>query len=188
MPKKGKHPSGIRFLGIDDSPFSQTSRKVLVVGVMWRNGTVEGILSTRISKDGADSTAKIAKMISNSRFAAQVRVILTNSVTMAGFNVIDINKLSKQIRVPVICLARRNPDMDSVFSALGKIKSGARKKKLIEKAGKVYPTTAGFAQFAGISPADGASILKQFKSIPEPIRLAHLIGGGVVKGESSGRA
>ncbi|MFH1285082.1 MAG: DUF99 family protein, partial [Candidatus Micrarchaeota archaeon] len=53
----------IRLLGIDDSPFTRRRKNILVVGVVYRSGIVEGILSTTITRDGTDSTEKLFKMI-----------------------------------------------------------------------------------------------------------------------------
>jgi len=188
MPREGKSPKGVRFLGVDDSPFSKTDSQVLVVGVLWRNNHIEGVLSTRVERDGSDSTRKLASMLSSSRFSDQARAILVNSITVAGFNIIDIKKLSELTGLPVICVTRKKPDKQKTLNALSKVKCGERKKKLVEKAGAAHKAGSVFIQVAGITPEKAAVLLKQFKTVPEPIRIAHLIGGGIVRGESSGKA
>ncbi len=71
--------SGIRILAIDDSSFRRTDKNVLVVGVIKRLDSIEGIISCRVEADGNDATAKIARMISGSRFLEQVKLIVVTS-------------------------------------------------------------------------------------------------------------
>jgi len=187
---------GIRVLGIDDSPFDKSGRekRVLIVGTVYRNGIVEGVLSTFITKDGTDSTIKLSRMVSKSRFLQQIKLIIIHGTMMAGLNVVDIHRLSQKLRVPVIAVIKRKPDMERVYNALRKssIRTFNAKRKIIEKAGKA----AGFskARIKGetyfIQPA-GIDARKSEESLNRlgvgALRLAHIIGSGIVKGESSGR-
>ncbi len=177
---------GIRILGIDDSPFEKSQReKVLVVGVVWRRGVVEGVLSTKIKKDGDDSTRKLSEMIERSRFKEGLRAILINSITLAGFNIIDINKLSNKLRVPVITIVRKKPGPEKVKNALAHLNHCEEKLALIEKAGKHAAIKGFYVQFCGASEETVEKILGICGI--EPVRLAHIISSGVVKGESRGR-
>ena len=192
--------SGIRIVGIDDSPFEKhgPGKKVLVVGVVQRRSIIEGVISSQVIKDGSDATKKIIEMIHESRFLPQVRLVLMNGIMLAGFNVVDINKLSKGIGVPVIALTRRKPDMSSVISALKKSsktrKEYERKSTIINKAGlsaavtinsEIAGLNKAYIQTAGIDVEEAKVLLNRFGV--GPLRLAHIIGSGVIKGESSGR-
>ena len=188
---------GIRVIGIDDSPFDKQnkSKKVLVIGVIYRQNIVEGILSTHITRDGTDSTLKLQKMISESRFSSQIKIILLHGTMMAGLNVIDIQKLSENLKLPVIAVTKTKPDMKSVYDALKKAnpKTFEMKKKIIEriaeKCGEFEKTNIKgdkyYIQSAGMTQMEAADILSKFGI--ESLRLAHIIGSGIVKGESSGR-
>lgn len=177
---------GIRILGVDDSPFDKKkTKRVLIVGVVWRDKLVEGVLSTRVKKDGSDSTEQLIKVIEHSRFKEGLRAILINSLTLAGFNIIDIKTLSEKLRVPVITVVRRKPDLAKVRKALSHLQNGDEKWALIQKAGG-HASIKGFhVQFAGASRETVEEILSI--SGIEPVRLAHIIGSGIVRGESSGR-
>lgn len=213
----------IRVIGIDDSAFSKSQKsKVLVVGVVMRGGSwVDGILSTKVKIDGNDSTDKIINMINNCRFKTQLRCIFLNGIAVAGFNVIDIEKLNKETGIPVIVIIRKNPDIETIKETLIKINkthenqifSGHQKSdecervqqahsqvtgffsgqkiKLIERAGNVMKIGEIFVQLKGIDLEKARKILKLTCTrsfIPEPLRLAHLVGTGIVTGESKGRA
>lgn len=192
---------GIRVLGIDDSPFEKYGKgrkgsgKVLVIGAIYRQNVVEGILSTHVTRDGTDATLKLERMISKSRFLPQIKLILIHGTMIAGLNVVDIQLLSEKLKIPVIAVTRRKADMAQVYNALKKAdaRTFEKKKRIIEK------TMEGSGEFSkmkikgnsyyiqgtGINKNTAVNILNRFGI--KPIRLAHIIASGIVKGESSGR-
>jgi endonuclease V-like protein UPF0215 family len=182
----------IRVLGIDDSPFDKFKDKyTTVIGVFFRGGNyADGVVSTRIRVDGVNATRKLAEMINKTRFKSQLRCIFLDGINMAGFNVIDIHRLYKETKVPVIVAVRRKPDLQNIKRVLKRLKMG-KKIKLLDKAGE--PRKAGriYIQFAGISFEEAKELVRitaTHSFLPEPIRVAHLIGAGLVKGESKGNA
>lgn len=182
----------IRIIGIDDSPFDKfRDKNILVVGVVMRGGSwVDGVLSTKVTVDGSDSTKKIAEMINKCKFKPQLQCIFLKGIAVAGFNVIDVKELGKKTKLPVIIVIRRMPDIENIKNTLIKIKKKT-KIKLIEKAGNVVEVDDIFVQLTGISMEEAKKILKIVctrSNIPEPLRLAHIIASGIVNGESKGRA
>ena len=144
------------------------------------------------------ANSMFTQMIHGSRFLPQVRLVLMNGIMLAGFNVVDINKLSERLGVPVIALTRRKPDMTNVMSALKKSsktrKEYERKSAIINKAGasalvtinsEIAGLNKAYIQTAGIDVEEAKALLNRFGV--GPLRLAHIIGSGVIKGESSGR-
>ena len=103
----------MRVNGIDDSPFNKfKDKEILVVGVVMRGGLfVDGILSTKVDVDGNNATDKIIKMVNKCKFKPQLQCIFLNGIAVAGFNVIDVQKLSKKTKIPVIVVIRTNPDI-----------------------------------------------------------------------------
>jgi hypothetical protein len=190
---------GIRIIGIDDSPFEKFGRrkKVLVVGVVQRDMIVEGILSTYITKDGNDATNNIIKMLKRSRFLPQIRIILLNGTMFGGFNVVDINAIYKALNIPVIAITRKKPKMKEVFTALRKASKSdeeyERKVAIIKECSfpkeikiEFRGCMKGIAiQTAGIGFDQAEGILKKFGV--DSLRLAHIIGSGIITGESSGK-
>jgi endonuclease V-like protein UPF0215 family len=87
----------IRVLGVDDGVFKpHTKGFVPVVGVVFRGGYwLDGVMHTKVKVDGLEATKKIASMIRNSPHYKQLRVIMLNGVTIAGFNVVDIKRLNE---------------------------------------------------------------------------------------------
>ena len=182
----------IRILGIDDSPFNKfKDKKILVVGVVMRGGLyVDGVLSTKVKVDGNDATKNIIKMINQCKFKPQIQCIFLNGIAVAGFNVVDIQKLNKKTKIPVVVVIRTNPDIQKIKETLIRIKR-KNKIRLLEKAGKVIQVNDIFVQLIGIKLEEAKEILKIVCTrslLPEPLRLAHIIAAGIVSGESKGRA
>jgi endonuclease V-like protein UPF0215 family len=92
----------------------------------------------------------------------------------------------------VIVVARRQPDMAAIRRALlGRVPGGARKLALIERAGPMEACAGVYVQRAGITLERAAALLRRLAvhgKLPEPLRTAHLIAGGVATGESRHRA
>lgn len=182
----------IRIIGVDDGPFNKfKDKEVLIVGTLFRGGNfMDGVLSTKAKVDGTDSTDKIAQMINKSKFKPQIRAIFLNGIAVGGFNVIDVKKLNKKTKRPVIVVIRSYPDLKKIFSVLDKLDM-KKQKKIIEDLPK--PTKVGkiYIQHIGTTLENAKEMLKitcTHSFIPEPIRVAHLIAAGIVKGESKGRA
>lgn len=180
-------------IGVDDAPFPRDHRgDVLVVGVAVSGARVDGVLSTRVRRDGANATDALAKMIRGSQFFAHLHAVLMQGIALAGFNVVDIHRLSDELAKPVLVMARRPPDMAAIRRALlDHVRGGAAKWELIEKAGPMEPVGRVLVQRAGLDLDEAATLLATFSqegNVPEPLRLAHLIAGGVTTGRSRGRA
>ncbi len=182
----------MRVIGIDDSPFNKFGKgNVLIVGAVFRGGSfLDGVLSTKVSIDGDNSTKKIIEMINKCKFKPQLQCIFLDGIAVAGFNVIDVKELSKKTKLPVIVIIRRKPNIEKIKKTL--IKIGKKNKiRLIDKAGSVVPVGEIYIQLTGLSVEKAKEILKitcTRSLIPEPIRIAHLIASGITFGESRGKA
>lgn len=186
----------LRILGIDDGPFKRGDRNSILVGTVFRSGFwLDGVLTTKIRVDGLDSTKKIIEMINRSRHKAQLRVVMLDGLTFGGMNFADIQKINEKTGLPVIVVNRKKPRFELIKNALKHFKDARKRWELVEKAGEMYQANVGshnlFVQTAGIKLEDAEKILKLSctrAKIPEPLRVAHLIAGGLISGESRGRA
>ncbi len=181
-----------RILGIDDSPFDKFKKdKVLVIGTIFRGGQfLDGVLSTKVTVDGSDSTQKLISMINKTKHKPQLQVIMIDGIALGGFNIIDVQKLHKKTKLSVIVVIRRMPDIANIKRILKKI-GKENKIKLLEQAGLPVKIGKIYCQLTGITLEKAKQVLKiacTHSYIPEPIRIAHLIASGVVLGESRGKA
>lgn len=184
----------IRVLGIDDAPFGREDESVLLVGTVFRAGRfIDGVLSTVIEKDGTDATEKIVDLFNKTGHKDQVRVILLNGITVGGFNTIDVEELCRKTKTPVIVVVRDKPDFDSIQKALKNFPDGEGRWQLVKRAGEVQSLVINgkqlYFQFVGLPIKQAQEILKLVcvhSNYPEPLRVAHMIGAGVVLGKTRG--
>ncbi len=186
----------IRILGVDDAPFPpHTKNNVMLIGTIFRGGTwLDGVLRTYIKGDGIDSTAKIIKMVNDSRHKDQIGVIMLDGITFGGFNIVNINEIFDKTGIPLIVIMRKFPNFEKIKKALMRFEDCKERWALIQETGTVYKIENKeplYIQICGIDLEDAREIVDiatTRSAIPEPIRVAHLIGAGVVTGESKGSA
>ena len=187
----------IRILGIDDGPFSKDDKEVIVIGVVFRGGEfLDGVLRTYVSVDGLDATEKLSSMVNSSKHKQQIKVIMLDGITLGGFNIVDVKKLYVETKIPIIVINRKVPDLKSIKKALEKNLDDFEKRwKMILNAGKIKQMKLGnfsiYYQNVGVDDEETEEIILislKHAQIPEPLRVAHLIASGIVKGESNGHA
>lgn len=180
----------IRTIGIDDGPFvPHTKGYVPVVGVVFRGGYwLDGVMNTKIEIDGFDATEKIAFMITSSPHYKQLRVVMLNGITFAGFNIVDIKALNTATNLPVITVTRQKPDFVEIHKALKNLSSSEKRWEAILSAGEPIEVITRSAkakiymQAVGIPLEDAQNIVRLTSTrsnIPEPLRVAHLIASGI---------
>jgi endonuclease V-like protein UPF0215 family len=208
----------VNVIGFDDGPFLREHRgDVWLVGAVCSRTRLDGVVTGRVRRDGADATRRMVDLVRGSPFARHVRAVLLQGIAVGGFNVVDIHGLAAQLGVPVLVVMRRPPDLAAVRQALFSdspalrppVTGAARKWRLIERAGAIEPLgpshratkrarAAGrpeekphlWIQRAGMSLEAARHLVEATTlhgHIPEPLRAAHLIAGGIAVGHSRGR-
>ena len=182
----------IRVLGIDDGDFIRREKGLVdVIGVVYRGGYwLEGVMRTEIEVDGMDATEKIATMIKGSPHYDQLRVIMLDGITFAGFNIVDIAELFQKVKLPVIAIVREKPNLEKIRKALENLPEPEKRWAAIENAGKISKVrTRGaegtvYMQTTGISQADAETIVRNTSlrsNVPEALRVAHIIASAFAK-------
>ncbi|MEJ2480571.1 MAG: DUF99 family protein [Acidihalobacter sp.] len=179
-------------VGFDDAPFARSHRgDVLVVGTVFAATRLEGVVSTRVRRDGVNATRKLVDCLRSSRFMPQLQAVLLQGIAFAGFNVVDLHRLHAETGLPVLAVARRAPDLDAIRRALlERVPGGVRKWRLIERAGPMEPLAGLYVQRCGLGTSQAEALLGGLQvngRMPEPLRTAHLMAGGVATGESRHR-
>lgn len=182
-------------VGFDDFPFHhlphEVRRDIPIVGTVYAGEHLEGVLRGRVRKDGANATRNLTRLVQESKFATRVQIVLLQGIALGGFNVIDIHELQAALGVPVLVVARREPNWESIESALrNSVPGGLRKWKLVQRAGRMEPVGGVWVQRAGLTLTEAEQVIERFARhgrIPEPLRVAHLIAGAMATGQSRGR-
>ncbi len=188
----------IRVLGWDDSPFdSENDERIPLVGSIVRGGKpyLDGVLVEEITVDGFDATETIIEASSKTRHRGQLRVIMLDGITFAGFNTVDIEKVYTETDLPVIVVTRKDTDFEGFKAAMKELPGFEKRWKCIKKAGdlKELPLPDGslYFQYKGIKEESARKVLELTASkslTPEPIRISHLIASAIKTGESIGGA
>jgi endonuclease V-like protein UPF0215 family len=178
----------IRVLGVDDGPFTPHKGYAPVVGVVFRGGYwLDGVLSTKVKVDGFDATDRIATMMVESPHYRQVRIMMLEGVTFGGFNVVDIKELNALTELPVIVVTRNKPDFREIHAAVKKLPNSTERWAAVQNAGQVFEVHTRsldekvYMEISGIRESDARRILQLTStrsSIPEPLRVAHLVASG----------
>lgn len=182
----------IRVLGVDDGVFTPHVKGFApIVGVVFRGGYwLDGVMHTKVEVDGFDATEKIASMIINSPHYKQLRVIMLNGITFAGFNVVNIKELNSETKLPVIAVTREKPNFTEIREAIKNLLESEERWKTMKSAGKMFEVSTRsenekvYMQTSGILEGDARKILQLTStrsSVPEALRVAHLIASGISK-------
>ncbi len=180
----------IRVLGVDDGVFTpHVPSWVSVVGVVFRGGYwLDGVLHTEVLVDGFDATEKISTMITTSPHYKQLRVIMLNGITFAGFNVVDLKELHLATHLPVIAVTREKPDLHDIREALNHLPKSEERWESVLNAGDVVEMSTRhenemiYLHAMGLSWSDTEKIVRLTSTrsnIPEALRVAHLIASGI---------
>lgn len=163
---------------------------MLIVGVVGKDGSIEGILSSRIVTDGTDSTNRIIHMIAESRFKEQIRIVALNGIALAGLNVVDVPALERKLGVKVAIMTRNRPRPTKLLIALKtfaklKEKSVERRVALVKEQAKIKPVNVnGFYMQSTLERYEASAFATK---LYDALRLSHLISSGISNGESTGR-
>jgi endonuclease V-like protein UPF0215 family len=186
----------IRIIAWDDGPFEfKTRGRDILVGVIFRGGQfLDGMLKTEVEIDGDDATEKIIGKILKTKHK-DLRVVMLDGITFAGFNTVDIKEIYEKTRLPVIVVNRKKPDLEKFREALKALPHAEKRLEAVKNAGPIYWTSIKNKRICfqcyGIKKEDAEKIIRTTSTmslIPEPLRAAHLIANGFVLGESVGRA
>lgn len=179
----------IRLVGVEDGSFDAFSREatqhtVLCCVVMTR-GIVEDIRITLIEVDGLDATEKLLDMLQG----VDADAVILGGITFAGFNIIDPSSILNKIGMPVIVFSGVEPDDEAMLLALRKhFKDWSRRWSIIENLGEKFETVPRpgeppvYFEVVGGSADWAEAVLRSSAlmcRIPEPVRVAGLIGRGV---------
>lgn len=186
----------MRVLGIDDSPFSFSSGKVLLVGAVVRlPNYLEGVMRTECAVDGTDANQAIEGMLLRSRYREQLKLVLLDGAAVGGFNVVDIDLLHRRTGLPFATVTRDPPDMEKVAAALRKHFGDWEERLEVIARHRLRPVDTGHKPLlvASVGMDEGEADRLIARSVvrgvvPEPVRVAHLIAAAMARGESKGRA
>jgi endonuclease V-like protein UPF0215 family len=189
IPREGR---SLRAIGFDDAPFvRRRGGDVGVAGVVCAGTRFEGLVWGRLRQDGWNATAALARLLLGGKFLPQLHLVLLDGLSFGGLNLVDLPALAAQLGRPCVAVMRRPPDLAAMERAIRALPHPARRLARLAAAGPVHRDGPFTFQVAGAPPdAIGRALarLTDRGVVPEPLRLAHLVGAAVRRGESGRRA
>ena len=182
----------IRAIGFDDSPFERHQQgKVNISGVICANTRFEGMVWGEVEVDGHDATETICQLLLGKKFLPQLHLVLIDGICFGGFNLIDLSQLAARLHLPCVAVMRKPPKLEKMKEAMSRLPNYESRLLTLEQAGKIHAYPPFFFQVRGEQAEIIARALMQLTDrgkVPEALRLAHLIGAAVIKGESGSSA
>lgn len=177
-----------RVLGVDDAPFVFEDAATRLIGTVFRGGTrIEGVLTRTVTVDGFDVTDRVTGMLAERE---EVQAVLLDGITYAGFNIADLDRIAAA-DVAVVAVSRTEPDPARLEPGLRNVDRADDRRDMVAQAGDPteHALDAGTVHFqhAGVSE-DAARELLDLTTVrglvPEPVRVAHMIGAALKDGGS----
>jgi endonuclease V-like protein UPF0215 family len=179
-------------LGIDDAPFEKgQSYPVPIVGVMMEGADlVESVAVGKFSVDGDGATEFLFDWVTGLRSYASLQGIVLGGITIAGLGVVDIEDLARRAERPVLVVTRRRPTNALLVEAL-RTAGFEERIAIVERSPRASRISDGlYVAHAGTDVASATRMVRATvgkAQLPEPLRIAHLVGRAIVIGESRGR-
>jgi len=182
----------LRAIGFDDAPFARGRRgDVGLAGVICAGTRFEGLVWGQLRQDGWNATDALARLLVAGKFLPQLHLVLLDGIAFGGLNVVDLEALAARLGRPCVAVMRRPPDLAAVERAIRRLPRAERRLAVLRRAGPLHRHGPFVFQVRGGDPGATGLALERLTdrgAVPEPLRLAHLVGAAVVRGESGRRA
>jgi endonuclease V-like protein UPF0215 family len=177
---------------VDDAPFDKRQPgPVPIVGVtMEGSDLVESIAIGQFPIDGEGATEYLTTWIGVLRSRSMLQAVILGGITIAGLGMVDVTALADRLGLPVLVVTRRNPAGSDLAEAL-RAAGLSHRLAILERIPPAFGVAEGlYLAHAGATRLEAERLVQATlgkSRLPEPLRLAHLIGQAIVLGESRGR-
>jgi endonuclease V-like protein UPF0215 family len=186
---------------VDDAPFDKRQPgPVPIIGVaMEGHDVIESVALGEFPVDGDGATEYLATWIGGLRARPMLQAVIIGGITIAGLGIIDVTTLAERLGLAVLVVTRHNPARSELANAL-KAAGLQDRLPLLERIPRAYgigeePAPSHRARglylaHAGVPRVEAERLLAATlgkAKLPEPLRVAQLIGQAIVLRESRGR-
>jgi endonuclease V-like protein UPF0215 family len=151
---------------------------------------IESVAMGEFPVDGEDVTGYLAGWIGGLRTRPALQGVILGGITVAGLAVVDVADLAERLGLPVLVVTRRNPVGSDLAEAL-RSAGLEHRLPLLDRVPRAFGVGEGlYLAHAGTSRAEAERLVLSCLAksrLPEPLRIAHLIGQAIVLRESRGR-
>ena len=179
-------------IGVDDAPFDkrQPGPVPIVAVAMEGPDVIEAVALGEFPVDGEGVTEYLATWIAGLRTLPMLQAVILGGITIAGLGLVDVTALSERLALPVLVVTRHNPVGSDLADAL-RAAGLSHRLEILERIPRAYGIAAGLYLAHAGAPrveAERLALATLGKArLPEPLRVAHLIGQAIVLRQSRGR-
>jgi endonuclease V-like protein UPF0215 family len=177
---------------VDDAPFDkrQVGPVPIISVAMEGHDVIESVALGEFPVDGDGATDYLASWIAGLRARPMLQAVILGGITIAGLGIIDVTALAERLGLAVLVVTRHNPARSELADAL-KAAGLLDRLTLLERTPRAYGISEGlYLAHAGVPRVEAERLLMATlgkAKLPEPLRVAHLIGQAIVLRESRGR-
>jgi endonuclease V-like protein UPF0215 family len=176
-----------RVLAAEGGSFSKSADKTTQVAFLLTEGIQpRRLIMRRVEVDGLDATERLMETIEE--LDREVDVVMSSSIPIAGFNLLDPKKVLERFEIPSVFVLGERPDQGAVRAALKKhFRDWKKRLAVIEGVGVFHKLSLEgenpvLMECVGIKPAEAMRLVRRliiFGRIPEPVRLARMVARAV---------
>jgi hypothetical protein len=179
---------GLRALGIAESFEKGKSRQAVLAGVVMRGDLqIDGFGVTTITVGGLDASEGVLRLFEDLE-RRDINLILLNGCVISLFNIVDLEEVFKQVKLPIICVTyEESLGLEKYFK---EFEDWEVRLERYKRLGKRTPITLHtnhevLVRFLGIEKErEVKAVLDKFTiqgAIPEPLRVARLLARTIMR-------
>jgi endonuclease V-like protein UPF0215 family len=181
-------PLNLRVVGVDDGAFSPSKKigeRALLMAALFKGSRIHAVRVGTIEVDGNDAAIVLQLLLRRLRYD----IVLLSGISFAGFNLIDISKLTRKLHKPIIAISREKPNNKAVKLALREhFKDWKTRWNIVCAAGKLYsckPLASEpqlYFEVKGATPEYARRVIigtAFISRVPEPLRVARILAHGL---------
>ena len=173
---------------MDDGAFTRRQARAPLVALVWSGpDEIEAVAIGSVAVDGRDATERIVALVRGTRQFEGIRAVLLDGVTFGGFNVVNLDRIARDLGRPVVAVTREAPDLARICAAIYAYfpdDAATRWRRLRRHPLFRVPMGERSILAAAVGCTQEEAIALLHRTIrrgawPEPLRLAHLIAHAV---------
>jgi hypothetical protein len=150
-----------------------------------RRARIRGVRVGTIEVDGTDARSVLKSLVRTLSYD----LVMLSGISFGGFNVIDISRLSSELKKPIIAISGGRPDNRAVRRALkDHFADWETRWRCVRSAGRLYTCKPLkhepklYFEVKGATPNYARRIIMRtavISRLPEPVRVASIIAKGL---------
>ncbi|EQD39781.1 protein containing DUF99 [mine drainage metagenome] len=185
----------LRLIGVDDGAFRRTSGRAPLAAVrLSLPRRIEAVGRSSVTVDGLDATDRILRLVRATGPVSDLRALLLDGPLVGGFNVVDLDRLAGELRLPIVTVSRHRPDLRRIREVLEQYfpDEAAERWRLLSRhpprpwgpgPGPLWGAVVGARRPSAARLLERTAVEGRW---PEPLRLAHLVASAGPPGRFGG--